>query len=303
MRDLVQPRLPGWVDAHWWEGPEQLLALAPQAEIGWFDMFDKSVPLQALDDAHRLRWLHSGFAGVDWMPLDDLARRGVILSSGSGNNANNVAEFAVMTMLGVARGYREIVRRQERAEWVIQSPGTRELQGSTAMVIGAGAIGRRIAEILRGFGVRVRMVRRSPAAGDLGPDDWRAELGQADWVILAVPNTPDTQGMIGAAELAAMKPDGVLVNVARAECVDQAALVEALRAQTIGGAVLDLTDPEPLPPDHELWRLDNAHVTMHLAGLPSEATRSRSADRFLRNCDLWRAGEPLEAQVDLALGY
>ena len=303
MRDLLESRLPDWMDAQWWSGPEELLALAPRAEIGWFDMFDKTVPLQALAAAQGLRWLHTGFAGVDWMPLDNLQRRGVVLSTGSGNNANPVAEFAVMTMLGVARGYREIVRRQQNAEWIIDSPGTRELQGSTAIIIGAGAIGRRIAEILTGFGVNVRMVRRSPGEGELGPDEWRGALGSADWLVLAVPNTPDTRGMIGENELAAMNAGAVLVNVARAECVDQDALVRALEAKAIGGAVLDLTDPEPLPPDHKLWSLDNAHVTMHLAGLPSEATRRRSADRFLRNCELWHAGEGLDARVDYARGY
>ena len=105
------------------------------------------------------------------------------------------------------------------------------------------------------------------------------------------------------AELAAMKPDAVLVNFARADCVDQESLTEALRDRRIAAAVLDLTNPEPLPPDHPLWSLDNAHITMHLSGIPTLASQARAAERFLRNCERFRAGEPLEAQVDLARGY
>jgi len=95
----------------------------------------------------------------------------------------------------------------------------------------------------------------------------------------------------------------VLVNFARADCVDQPALVEALRERRIAAAVLDLTDPEPLPPEHELWSLDNAHITMHLSGIPTPASLQRAAERFARNCERFRAGEPLAAQVDLGKGY
>jgi phosphoglycerate dehydrogenase-like enzyme len=100
-----------------------------------------------------------------------------------------------------------------------------------------------------------------------------------------------------------MKPEAVLVNFARANIVDEAALVEALREKRIAAAVLDVTEPEPLPPGHPLWSLDNAHLTMHLSGIPTPASLARAAERFARNCEHFRAGEPLEAQVDLKLGY
>jgi phosphoglycerate dehydrogenase-like enzyme len=124
-----------------------------------------------------------------------------------------------------------------------------------------------------------------------------------DWIVLALPGTPETRGIIGAPELAGMKPEAVLVNFARADCVDQPALVDALQDRGIAAAVLDLTYPEPLPPDHPLWALDNAHITMHLSGIPTPASQARAAERFLRNCERFRAGEPLEAQVDLSRGY
>jgi phosphoglycerate dehydrogenase-like enzyme len=137
----------------------------------------------------------------------------------------------------------------------------------------------------------------------LGPDDWRPSLPDMDWVILAVPATPETDGMIGAGELAAMKSTATLINIARGSVVDQDALVEALRAKTIGAAFLDVTTPEPLPPEHPLWSLDNAHITMHLSGRAQDKMFVRSADRFLDNLARYRAGEPLTHQVNLALGY
>jgi phosphoglycerate dehydrogenase-like enzyme len=135
------------------------------------------------------------------------------------------------------------------------------------------------------------------------PRNWRSLIGTFDWVVLAVPGTAQTRGMIGRPELAAMKREAVLVNFARADCVDQDALVETLRERRIAAAVLDLTDPEPLPPSHPLWSLGNAHITMHLSGIPTAASQTRAAERFVRNCERFRAGEPLEAQVDLARGY
>jgi len=122
-------------------------------------------------------------------------------------------------------------------------------------------------------------------------------------VILAVPATPETDGMIGAAELAAMKPSATLINIARGSVVDQAALVAALDAKQIAAAFLDVTSPEPLPADDVLWTLDNAHITMHLSGRAQDKMFVRAATRFLENLDRWQKGEPVTPQVDLTLGY
>ncbi|MFM5893742.1 MAG: NAD(P)-dependent oxidoreductase, partial [Novosphingobium sp.] len=131
----------------------------------------------------------------------------------------------------------------------------------------------------------------------------RDELGRFDWIVIAVPATPDTWHMIGAAELAAMRSDAVIVNVARGSVIDQDALVDALAAGRIGGALLDVTTPEPLTEDHPLWTLDNAQVTMHLSGNAQTLMFQRSAERFLTNLDRYRRGEPLEPMVDYAAGY
>ena len=299
----IGDRLPGSIDVLWWADGEELVAHAPNAEIAWIDMLAKAAPLEALRRAEKLQWLSTAFAGVDWLPLDDLRQRKITLTNGSGLTAAPVAEFALLGMLAVARGYRDIVRAQDRGEWLDGPPATRELAGSRALIIGNGAIGQAVGRMLRGFDVEVVPVSRSGGAGVLRPEEWRAQIGSFDWVVLALPGTPETAGMIDAETIAAMKTDAVLVNVARADVIDQDALIAALENGRIGGAVLDLTDPEPLPPGHRLWTTPNCHVTMHLAGVPTQASFLRAVDRLVENCIAWEAGQPLTAQVDLDLGY
>jgi phosphoglycerate dehydrogenase-like enzyme len=305
VRSLLEPHLPDWVDARWFASKQEAMALAPLAEIGWFDMYDKADMAAAIRSASRMRWLNSIFAGVDAMPLAELQQRQIRLTNGAGINAITIAEYVVMGMLTIAKGYRDVVRAQDRREWLKDSPGKVELFGSRALVLGFGAIGKLVQERLQAFGVDVSVVRRTPDASGktLAPTEWRARLGEFDWVILAVPATAETARMISAAELAAMKPGAVLINVARGTVVDQAALVGALRERRLGAALLDVTDPEPLPPDHPLWSLDNAHITMHLSGRAQSLMFQRSAQRFLDNLQRYRSGEPMLHQVDLAQGY
>ncbi|PAL21438.1 D-2-hydroxyacid dehydrogenase [Sphingopyxis sp. GW247-27LB] len=303
IRPLVENRLPDWVEPRFFMSKEEAMALAPEAEIGWFDMYDKKDMAAAIEAATKLRWLNSIYAGVDGMPLDLLRQRGTVVTNGAGINAITIAEYVVMGMLTVAKGYRDVVRAQDRREWLLDSPGKVELYGSKALLLGYGAIGKLIEERLRGFAVDVTIVRRSPGANSLSPDQWRARLGEFDWVILAVPATPETDGMIGAGELAAMKPSATLINIARGSVVDQAALVAALNEQQIAAAFLDVTTPEPLPEGDPLWSLDNAHVTMHLSGRAQDKMFVRAAERFLDNLGRWQRGEPVAPQVDLTLGY
>ncbi len=295
--------MPEWINPRWWSTPEELVELAPKAEIGWFDLHDKAPVLEAVSRAKGLRWLNSAFAGLDFLPLEEMRQRGVLLTNGAGLTATAVSEFAVMGMLTIAKNYREVARAQDRHEWLEDAPGIRELEGSRALILGYGAIGRKIAAQLAGFGVDVVPVRRNRGDGALGPDEWQARLGEFDWIVLTVPGTAQTAGMIGPVEIAAMKRDAVLINFARANVVDQDALALALSEGRIAAAMLDVTDPEPLPSDHPLWSLENAHITMHLAGRPTVASLQRAATRFLANCGRYRNGEALEATVDPVLGY
>lgn len=302
-RPLLEPHLPADAEARWFTSAEDARAMAPGAEIGWLDMYEAKDMVAALERADGLKWLNTIYAGIDWMPKETLARQGVTVTNGAGINAITIAEYVVMGMLTIAKGYREVVRAQDRHEWLRSPPGRVELAGTTALLLGAGAIGSLIKTRLEAFDVAVTSVRRTPGRGDLGPDQWRAKLGEFDWVILAVPATPETHAMIGAAELDAMKPDAALINIARGSVVDQPALVSALEAQRIGGAFLDVTTPEPLPPDHVLWTLPNAHVTMHLSGQSQSKMFQRGAKLFLDNLARYRAGQELINEVNLDLGY
>ena len=303
VRPLVEPHLPEWVDARYYTSVEEMLQLAPHAEIGWFDLEKKAPMLAAIRSAEQLKWLNSIYAGLDFLPFDVLRERGTIITNGAGINALTIAEYVVMGMLTIAKGYREVVRAQDRHEWLLESPGKRELAGSKALLLGYGAIGKLIETRLAAFDVAVTKVRRSPGPDTLGPDDWRAQLGTFDWVILAVPATPETDAMIGAAELAAMKPQAVLLNIARGAVIDQPALIAALTEQRIAAAFLDVTTPEPLPADSPLWTLPNAHITMHLSGRAQDQMYRRSAERFVANLHRWGRDEPVEPRFDLDLGY
>lgn len=303
IRPLLEPQLPADLDVRWFMSTDQALELAPLADIGWFDLNDKAEMFKIISAATNLKWLNSIYAGVDGMPLAQLKAQGTVVTNGAGINAITIAEYVVMGMLAVAKGYREVVRAQDQHEWLLDSPGKVELFGSKALLLGYGAIGKLIEERLKPFGVDVTVVRRTPGPTSLAPDAWRARLDQFDWVILAVPATPETENMIGAAELATMKQSATLINIARGSVVEQDALVKALQDKQIGAAFLDVTTPEPLPADHPLWSLDNAHVTMHLSGRAQDKMFIRSATRFLENLTRYRTGEPLEPQVNLELGY
>lgn len=303
IRPLVEPRLPNWVEPLWFTSREQALEMAPAAEIGWFDLNEKEPMVEITTAATNLKWLNSIYAGLDFLPLDLLQERGVTVTNGAGINAITIAEYVVMLMLAHAKGYREVVRAQERHEWLLDSPGKRELAGERVLLLGLGAIGSLIKTRLEAFDMKVVPVRRSGGEGALRPDEWREKLGEFDWVILAVPSTDETRHMIGATELAAMRPNAVLVNIARGDVVKQDDLVAALEARTIEAALLDVTDPEPLPEDHPLWNLDNAQVTMHLSGRAQNKMFQRSADRFIENLERWHKGEAVQPQMDLAAGY
>ncbi len=303
IRPMLESRLPQGLDVRWFMSHEQALEAVAEAEIGWFDMNDQAAMAEVLRAAKKLKWLNSIYAGLDFLPMDVLIERGITVTNGAGINAITIAEYVVMGMLNIAKGYREVVRAADRHEWLLDSPGKRELAGSKALLLGYGAIGKLIQPRLEAFDVEVSVVRRSAGDNTLGPDEWRSRLGEFDWIILAVPATPETDGMIGAGELAAMKPDAVIVNIARGSVIDQPALVDALERKAIGAAFLDVTTPEPLPADHPLWVLPNAHITMHLSGRAQDKMFIRSGDRFLDNLGKYLRGDPVGPVFDPRLGY
>jgi phosphoglycerate dehydrogenase-like enzyme len=303
-RPLLDPHLPADLDVAWFTDTESARAGIADAEIAWVDMQPTALVADTIRAAGPgLRWVSTIYAGLDAFPLDWLREHDVTLTNGRGINAVAVAEYAVLAILAAAKRFDEVVRAHDRREWLRDAPGKIELPGTRALVIGYGAIGRLIGERLAAFGVLVTGVTRSGRDDTLAPDAWRDRLGDFDWVILAAPSTGETRAMIGAAELAAFRPGAWLVNIARGDMVDQDALVDALAARRLGGAMLDPTTPEPLPASHPLWSAPDTLVTMHLSGRSQSTMFARAATLFLANLDRYRRGVPMENVANLTDGY
>jgi D-2-hydroxyacid dehydrogenase (NADP+) len=184
----------------------------------------------------------------------------------------------------------------------------RELRGQILLFIGFGAIGREVAKIIRPLGMRVWAVTRSGRAEEgLAEQVFPASkldeaLAQADFVVLAAPETPETRKMIGAREIALMKPSAYFLNVSRGALVDEPALISALEQHKIAGAALDVASQEPLPPENPLWKLDNAFITSHMSAA-SEHLWERQTNLLMENLERWFAGDELLNRVDLNRGY
>ncbi|WP_174285400.1 D-2-hydroxyacid dehydrogenase [Sphingomonas bacterium] len=302
-RSLLDAHLPEDIDVHWVASREEAVAAIADADIAWVDLPPHGLTREAVAAGAKLKWLFTAIAGLESLDLGALARRGTIVTNGAGINAIAVAEYAVMGVLVAAKRFDQVVRAQDRRDWLEYAPGRIELFETKALVIGYGSIGRLIGERLAGFGVAVTGVTRSGRDGTLKPDEWRAKLGDYDWVILAAPSTDATKTLIGEPELTAMKSTAWLVNIARGDMIDDDALIAALTAKTIAGAVLDPTEPEPLPADHPLWDAPNAIITMHLSGRSQTKMFHRAADLFLKNLAAYRADKPMINVVDLDEGY
>jgi phosphoglycerate dehydrogenase-like enzyme len=302
----LAPLLPDSVALRGFSTLEEALELAPLAEIGWFDDFPSGAYAKAPRAAVNAKWINTVIVGLDVFPTELIRERGQIFTNGAGMMPDVIADFAVLGVLTMAKRLDEVVRAHDQRQWITSGPpGPFEMLGSKALILGYGAIGSEIGKRLRAFGVEVTGVRRS-ADNDpdiIGPDDWRARLGEFDFVILAAPNTGETRAMIGAKELVAMKPSARIVNIARGDLIDQPALIAALESQQIGGAFLDVTTPEPLPSDDPLWQAPNTLITMHLSGQSQTSAFKRGAERFLKNLKRYLAGEPLDHVVDLTRGY
>lgn len=305
MRPLIEPQLPGEVELRTFATLAEALTLAGKAEIGWFDEWRDGIFAKAPAAATNARWINTIGVAIDALPVACFVERNQIVTTGAGLMPDIIADFAVMGVLALAKRVDEIVRAHDRHEWLRKPPGTGELLGSRALVIGYGEIGREIGQRLRSFGVEVTGVRRGVDADPavIGPEDWHARLTEFDWIVLSAPSTDETRSIIGASELAAVKPGAGLVNIARGDLVDQAALISALESGHLGDAFLDVTTPEPLPAEHPLWRAPNTIVSMHLSGQSQMTAFRRGAARFLSNLRRYLSGAPLEHVVDLARGY
>ena len=260
-----------------------------------------TVTEELLAGAERVELFACTFAGTDHVPVDALAERGVAVTNAGGIHAPGIAEQSIGNLLVFARRLHEGWRRKRAGEW--RHFQSSELSGSTVTIVGLGSIGRAVAERLEGFDVETIGIRYSPEKD--GPtdevlsfddEDVHEAFARSEYVVLACPLTDLTRGLVGEAELATLPPDAVVVNAARGEVVDTDALVAALRTEGIRGAALDVTDPEPLPPDHPLWDLENCLITPHTGGHTPKHW-DRLADILARNLDALDDGDELENAV------
>jgi phosphoglycerate dehydrogenase-like enzyme len=256
--------------------------------------------------AGRLRFIQSISSGTDWYDREVLRAHGIRLASAAGVNAEAVAQHAMALMLALRRRLPEARDNQRARHWrgMISEIAAREdqLDGKTLLVVGLGRIGTRLVHLAKAFGMRVIATRRNPAAGAAGVDAVAGNdrlhemLSQADVVALTCPLTPETENLIDAAALAAMRPTAHLINVARGRIIDEPALVRALQEGHIAAAALDVTVEEPLPQASPLWSLPNVLITPHVAG-ETQKYEDGVIDILMGNLDrLWR-GEALVNQV------
>lgn len=273
--------------------------------IIWLDPRDPE-GLRAALDGSPARWVQLPFAGIERFVEAGVVRPGRIWTCAKGIYGPATAEHALALLLLAAR---RLHRHARTKRWLRETEAgpSRRLAGGTVLIVGAGGIGTSLAEMLRTLGPRILAVSRSggPLAGAEATGTM-AELPeflpQADWVVLAVPLTAETRGLIDADALRLMRPTAWVVNVGRGGLVDTDALVEALRDGRIGGAALDVTDPEPLPEGHPLWEMDDVVITSHQANT-IEMALPELRDLIVRNVRHFAAGEPLEGLVDVDHGY
>lgn len=283
---------------------EQVRVLA-EAEVLFGSHLD---PLAVHDAAPNLKWLQVLTAGLDELIAQGILERDFTITTMSGVGAVTIAEYCMGVMVMLEKDLHETMRDQVEHRWNFHFAG--QLNGQTCGIVGLGAIGRELARRARAFGMRVVATRRSAQPGDTDPDvdvllpssELPQLLAESDYVNLCVPLTPDTDGMIGADEIALMKPSASIVNIARASVIDEAALLEALRTERIAGAALDVHDPEPLPEDSPFWDLRNAIVTPHRSG-SMHGYFDRAAEFFAENLGRYVRGEPLANVVGRERGY
>lgn len=277
-------------------------------------LFTQSLTAEQFLSAKKLRWIHSPAAAVHLFMYPELINSDVILTNARDVHAPVVAEQVMAMMFAIARRIPESVRFQLKHVWAQgifwdEGLSPTELGGATLGLVGLGSIGGNVASRASAMGMKVIAVREhadrpKPEHVDevLPTSQLDKLLSRSDYVVLSPPVTPATRGMIGRAQLAAMKKDGYLINVGRGPLVDEAALIEALREHRIAGAALDVFDQEPLPPDSPLWDLENLLILPHTGGMTNKMW-DRHYAVFAENLRRFLSHQPLLAVVDKKLGY
>ena len=282
--------------------PQRGIEIAPSAEImiGW------NVPEEAVARAHHLRWIHSTGAGVERLLGPEVKSREIVVTSSSGIH-KAVVEHVFAFMLAFFRRLHVALRSQLQRQWERRRAVGEELEGKTLGILGLGTIGAEISQKARAFGMRVIGMKRTPSSVPgvervVGLDELHTVLKESDVVVVALPMTPITRGLIGEAEFQVMKRSALFINIGRGPIVREDALIRALREGWIAGAALDVFEREPLPPESPLYEFENVIITPHVSGT-SPAYMDRAIPLFCENLRRYLTGESLVNVVDKELGY
>ncbi len=263
---------------------------------------------RVLAGAPKLEWIHGRYAGLDAILCPELIESPVPLTNGRGSFSQSLGEWVMCGALYFAKDLPRMLRAKTEHRWI--NFDVLELSTQTMGIVGHGDIGRAIARRARAFGMKVLALRRdvSPRPGDEDIDqvfanaDLHSMLPLCDYVVAAAPLTPQTRYMLSTSEFALMKPTAIVMNVGRGPVIDEAAIIEALRAKQIRGAALDVFEVEPLPAESPLWDMDNVLISYHTADHTKDWLND-AVNLFLEQFALWRNGQPLKNVVDKRAGY
>lgn len=284
------------------------------AELPDTDIFvGYSLRPEQLQYAKALKWIHSTAAGVAQLTYPELRAAKLIVTNARGIFSVPMAEHAMGMLVALARNFPAAMQHQARAHWSQQDlwntpQRLTEVNGASLLIVGYGSIGREIARLASAFGMRVTGVTRSGrsepgAAGRIVPvSELDRVLPDADYVLIAAPETSETKHMFDAARLARMKRGARLLNVARGSLIEETALIAALESGALAGAALDVTSTEPLPPESPLWRAPNLMITPHVSAVSDRLWR-RETQLLMELLEQWFRGEELSNRVDLERGY
>jgi phosphoglycerate dehydrogenase-like enzyme len=286
---------------------EAFVRLAPQASVIFNWSGSRALLREVFGMCPNVRWVHCRSAGIDDLLFPEIVESPVPLTNASGVFSPPLGEFVLGAVLYFAKDFGRLIRNRTAGIW--EQFDVPEIAGQTAGIVGYGDIGHAVATRLHAMGMHVLANRRSRLEdadplieGFYGPGRLREMIAQCDYVVVAAPLTPQTRGLIGTAEFAAMKPSAVIINVGRGAVIDEPAMIAALTEKRIAGAGLDVFAVEPLPAGHALFGLENVLLSPHSADhTPDWLERAMSF--FLTQFELFAKGEPLKNVVEKQHGY
>jgi phosphoglycerate dehydrogenase-like enzyme len=272
-----------------------------------------SLRAEQLKHARKLKWVHSTAAGVMQLMYPELRDSGILVTNASGIFSVPMAEHTMGLLIALARNFPDTVRFQDKCQWAPQALWDKpqhltELNGTVLLIVGFGSIGREIARRAKAFGIRVWGVTRS-GNGDnalaeriVPVSQLKDVLPEADYVVVATPETAETRKLMGEAQIARMKRGARLINVGRGSLIEETALIRALESGALGGAALDVASTEPLPAESPLWKAPNLLITPHTSAI-SDKLWERETALLMDLLERWFDGREMTNRVDFARGY